>query len=61
VFHYVPLHDSPGGRRFGRAAGSLPVATDAAGRLLRLPLFAGITDDECRRVIDGVLSFRASR
>lgn len=40
--HYVPLHSSPAGRRFGRTCGELDV-TDAVGdRLLRLPLYAGI-------------------
>ncbi|HWH73886.1 MAG TPA: DegT/DnrJ/EryC1/StrS family aminotransferase, partial [Methylibium sp.] len=42
VFHYVPLHSSPAGRRFGRAHGELPVTDDVAERLLRLPLWVGI-------------------
>lgn len=42
VFHYVPLHSSPAGRRFGRAHGELPVTDDIAERLLRLPLWVGI-------------------
>lgn len=42
VFHYVPLHDSPAGRRFGRPAGPLPVTEDAARRLLRLPMWIGL-------------------
>ena len=39
VFHYVPLHASPAGRRFGRTAGALPVTESIADRLVRLPLF----------------------
>ena len=38
-FHYVPLHDAPAGRKFGRAAGELPVTDDIAARLVRMPLF----------------------
>ena len=42
VFHYVPLHDSPAGRKFGRAASALPVTTETSERLLRLPIWAGL-------------------
>ncbi|QDV09632.1 dTDP-4-amino-4,6-dideoxygalactose transaminase [Planctomycetes bacterium Poly30] len=42
VFHYVPLHTSPAGRRYGREAGELTVTEDIAARLLRLPLWLGI-------------------
>src|SRR4030095_9249703 len=40
VFHDVPLHASPAGLKFGRAAGSLPVTERTAARLLRLPVWA---------------------
>lgn len=43
-FHYVPLHSSPAGRRFGRISGSLAVTDDAAARLVRLPMFADLGD-----------------
>src|SRR6185295_12619050 len=46
VFHYVPLHSSPAGLKFGRAAASLPVTDSHAARLLRLPVWAGMTDDD---------------
>jgi dTDP-4-amino-4,6-dideoxygalactose transaminase len=42
-FHYVPLHSSPAGRRYGRAAGPLPVTDAMSDRLLRLPLWYGMT------------------
>jgi dTDP-4-amino-4,6-dideoxygalactose transaminase len=42
VFHYVPLHSSPAGRRFGRASGDLPVTERTADRLLRLPVWAAM-------------------
>ena len=54
VFHYVPLHESPAGLRYGRASGSLSVTHDASSRLLRLPLWVGMTDDDIGRVIDAV-------
>jgi dTDP-4-amino-4,6-dideoxygalactose transaminase len=42
VFHYVPLHSSPAGRRYGRADGSLAVTDDCSSRLIRLPLWPGM-------------------
>jgi dTDP-4-amino-4,6-dideoxygalactose transaminase len=54
VFHYVPLHSSPAGRRYGRADGRLPITQDVSGRLLRLPLWAGMTDAMVDRVIEEV-------
>jgi dTDP-4-amino-4,6-dideoxygalactose transaminase len=44
-FHYVPLHDTVAGRRFGRAAGAIEHAVTAGSCLLRLPLWPGITPD----------------
>ncbi len=54
VFHYVPLHSSPAGRRFGRTAGSLTVTERNADRLLRLPLWAGMTDEHIATVTEAV-------
>ena len=42
VFHYVPLHTSPMGGKFGYKPGDLPVTESASGRLLRLPLYPDI-------------------
>jgi dTDP-4-amino-4,6-dideoxygalactose transaminase len=42
AFHYVPLHSSPAGRKFGRAAGDLPNTELLSQRLVRLPLWAGL-------------------
>ena len=52
VFHFVPLHDSPAGRRFGRVEGPLDHTEEMAGRLVRLPLFAELGDEEVERVIE---------
>jgi dTDP-4-amino-4,6-dideoxygalactose transaminase len=43
-FHYVPLHSSPAGQRYGVATGSLPVTDDISARLLRLPLYPRMGD-----------------
>jgi dTDP-4-amino-4,6-dideoxygalactose transaminase len=56
VFHYVPLHSSPAGRRFGRAGGDISVASSASDRLLRLPLWSGMGEERTSRVIESVLT-----
>jgi len=50
VFHYVPLHSSPAGQRFGRSHGSMEVTDRQSARLLRLPLWYGLTQGEQDRV-----------
>ncbi|HNX69205.1 MAG TPA: dTDP-4-amino-4,6-dideoxygalactose transaminase [Candidatus Omnitrophota bacterium] len=50
VFHYVPLHSSPAGRKFGRAHGDLPVTDDLSSRLVRLPFWIGMKK-EVRKVV----------
>jgi dTDP-4-amino-4,6-dideoxygalactose transaminase len=57
VFHYVPLHSAPAGRRFGRTHGALGVTDDIAGRLVRLPMHLGLTDADITRVIAAVAAF----
>jgi dTDP-4-amino-4,6-dideoxygalactose transaminase len=46
VFHYVPLHSSPAGRRLGRASGSMRVTDSVADRLVRLPLWIGLESQQ---------------
>lgn len=50
TFHYVPLHDSDGGRRFARRETDCPVTVDASTRLVRLPFFNTLTAEEVDRV-----------
>jgi len=57
VFHYVPLHASPAGRKFGRSAGALPVTEDRADRLVRLPLFYNLDDAAARSIAGHVRRF----
>ncbi len=54
VFHYVPLHSSPAGQRFGRVSGSLPVTEDVWQRLLRLPLWAGMVEADVDQVVAAI-------
>lgn len=54
VFHYVPLHSSPAGLRYARSAGSLDVTVRQAERLIRLPLWVGLSLEQQERVV-GVL------
>ena len=61
VSHYVPLHSSPGGQKYGRASGSFKVTDDISDRLLRLPLYFGITDAQVDAVIDAVKEFYSRR
>jgi dTDP-4-amino-4,6-dideoxygalactose transaminase len=55
VFHYIPLHSAPAGKKFARAHGEMMVTDDIADRLLRLPLWAGLEDRQVE-VIQAVLA-----
>lgn len=52
MFHYVPLHSSPAGRKFGRTSGALAVTDTVAQQLIRLPLWTGIAEEQQQRVVD---------
>lgn len=54
VFHYIPLHSSPAGRKYARTQGELPVTDDVADRLLRLPLWVGMEERQTE-IIQAVL------
>jgi dTDP-4-amino-4,6-dideoxygalactose transaminase len=56
TFHYVPLHSAPGGRRVAARPTECPVTDDISGRLLRLPFYTDLTDDDAERVVDTFLS-----
>ena len=57
VFHYVPLHSSPAGLKYGRACGSMAVTDVMSERLVRLPLWIGLEAhqdhviERCRRAL----------
>lgn len=50
-FHYVPLHSSPAGQRYARTSGNLAVTDSISARLVRLPMFWALDDDNVSRVI----------
>ncbi|MCA1782638.1 MAG: dTDP-4-amino-4,6-dideoxygalactose transaminase [Dermatophilaceae bacterium] len=58
-FHYQPLDTAPAGRSLGRSLRPCTVTADRAARLVRLPLHAGLSEDDVARVIDGVMSYRS--
>ena len=57
VFHYVPLHSAPAGLRFGRFAGEDRYTTAESDRLVRLPLYYGLTKEDREKVIAAVRDF----
>ena len=50
-FHYIPLHLSPVGKELGYKEGDLPITEEYSRRLIRLPLYADMTEEEQERVI----------
>jgi dTDP-4-amino-4,6-dideoxygalactose transaminase len=52
VFHYVPLHSSPAGMRFGRCHGDLSLTTSLSQRLVRLPMWFGLGETQQERIVD---------
>ena len=52
-FHYVPLHSSEAGQRYGRTAAALPLTDEVSDRLVRMPIWTGMTV-ETERVISTV-------
>lgn len=57
VFHYIPLHSAAAGIKFGRFHGEDRYTTDLSDRLLRLPMYQSLSEEECARVIDEIHNF----
>ena len=57
VSHYVPLHSSPAGLHYGRFFGEDRYTTKESERLLRLPMYYGLTEEENAYIIDAVKEF----
>ncbi len=57
AFHYVPLHSAPAGRKYGRFHGEDRFTTKESERLLRLPMYYQIKEDEVEQVVDTVKKF----
>lgn len=57
VFHYVPLHSSPAGQRYGRCGSTMEITDDLSERLLRLPLYYEMTGEDVSRISVAILRF----
>ena len=57
VFHYIPLHSAPAGRKYGRFDGMDEFTTSESDRLVRMPMYYGLTEEDQNCVIDAVLAF----
>ena len=60
VFHYVPLHSSPMGRKVGVTGGDLPVTDDLSARLVRLPCYYGLSPDDVSMIVSEIGTFLGS-
>ena len=54
VFHYLPLHVSNMGQRFGGRVGDCPVTEDVSDRLVRLPFYTALTEDDQSQVVAAI-------
>jgi dTDP-4-amino-4,6-dideoxygalactose transaminase len=61
VFHYIPLHSSPAGMKFGRTQGSMHVTDSLSSRIVRMPIFYDMTLDMVDSVVDLVHTFYQHR
>lgn len=57
VFHYIPLHLSPVGRSMGYTDGQLPMTEAMGGRLLRLPFYYDLTQQQQAQVVEAITGF----
>ncbi|MDD6328373.1 MAG: dTDP-4-amino-4,6-dideoxygalactose transaminase [Lachnospiraceae bacterium] len=57
VFHYIPLHSAPAGEKYGEFRGEDVYTTKESERLVRLPLYYGLTEEDHNKVCDAVLKF----
>ncbi len=56
-FHYIPLHSSPAGKKYGKTFGDFDITNNVADTIVRLPLFFDLSEIEQDRVIDATCSF----
>ncbi len=57
VFHYVPLHSAPAGRKFGRFCGEDKYTTTESDRLVRLPMYYNLRKQDAEKVIQETINF----
>ena len=58
VFHYLPLHLSEMGQRYGGKQGDCPVTEEISNRLLRLPFYSTLAEDDQQQVLEAIHGFR---
>lgn len=57
LFHYIPLHSSSAGIKYGRVSGTMTVTDDISERILRLPMYYELTDDDIEKVVEALEGF----
>lgn len=57
VFHYIPLHTAPAGIKYGRFSGEDKYTTKESERLLRLPMYYGLKQNEIEYIISKMIEF----
>ena len=56
-FHYIPLHSSPAGKKFGRAHNELNITNMVSDTLVRLPIFYDLSEENLSKIIDLTTKF----
>lgn len=57
VFHYIPLHTAPAGKKYGRFFGEDKYTTKESERLVRLPLYYNLKEEDSKKVVDEIIKF----
>ena len=57
VFHYIPLHSAPAGKKYGRFSGEDVYTTKESEKLVRLPMYYGLTEEDRTKVVDTIKDF----
>ena len=57
VFHYIPLHTAPAGKKYGIFRGEDRYTTKESERLMRLPLYYGLSESDAEKVVDTIKAF----
>ena len=57
AFHYAPLHLAPAAKKYAKASGPLPITENISERLIRLPIWAGLSSEDMQRVIETIFDF----
>lgn len=61
VFHYIPLHSAPAGKKYGRFCGEDRYTTRESERLVRLPLYYGLREEDAKKTVDVIREFYESK